>query len=426
MRDRIPVMLTRRSFSAVAAASAAMAYQQKIKLGVIGCGWWGGVDLDAAYRVGGVECTAICDVDQAHLDEFTAKIEKAQGSKPKVYRDYRELIENSGVDALLLTTPPHWHALPFLEACKKKLPVYCEKPFAYDVRENQAMVAAWKKAGNMVQVGFQRRQGDTYKAVKQFIAEGKAGKILQADPRIHFKAGTPDPKPVPVPKGFDWETWVGPAPFRPYSVAIGHRSWRLEQTTGHGHLVDWGIHLIDATRVMLGETTPRTVTASGGIFEYKGMITTPDTLSVWFDFARCPVSWNHRIWGAAEADPALNNGVFLYGTDATIFVTDGFYRVMPRDKKTEAFEKKATIQGNAMSDAHMKEFLEAVRGNGKPSCTPEDAALSTTTVQLAMAAYETTGKLEWNAAKWAVEGNAAAAKLLKREYRGPYKHPFNG
>ena len=416
--------MTRRTFGFLSTAPLA-AYQQKLKLGLIGCGWWGGVDLDAAYRVGGVECTAICDVDQSHLDEFSAKIEKAQGSKPTTYRDYRELIEKSGVDALLLTTPPHWHALPFLAACRKKLPIYCEKPLAYDVRENQAIVNAWKQAGNTVQIGFQRRQGDTYRAAKQFIAEGKAGEIRQADPRIHFRAATPDPKPIPVPAGFDWETWCGPAPHKPYSLAIGHRNWRLEQTTGHGHLVDWGIHLIDATRVILGESTPRTVTASGSLTHCKGLITTPDTMSVWFDFARCPVTWNHRLWGAAESDPALNNGIFFYGTEATLFVTDAFWRVMPRNKQFEPFEKKAAIQGNAMSDAHMKEFLDAVRGTGpKPSCTPEDAALSTTTVQLAMAAYETTSKLDWNATRWSIDNNPAAAKLLQRPYRGPYRHPF--
>lgn len=409
----------------LSAQSPAASPGRPLKLGVIGCGWYGGVDLQAAWRVGGVACTAICDVDSAQADLFAALVEKEQGQKPQVYKDYRELIEKSGVDALLLTTPPHWHALPFLAACAKKIPVYCEKPLAYDIRENQAMVAAWQQSGNIVQIGFQRRQGDSYREVKELIARGDAGQIVQVDAQIHYQAGTPSPEPVAPPATLDWDLWCGPSPKLPYSVARGHKSWRLEQATGHGHLVDWGIHLIDATRVILGETTPRTIDAFGGIYKYQGLITTPDTLTANFAFARCPVTWRHRLWGASENDPATNNGIFFFGDKATVFVTDAFYKVMPRDKNKPGFEKRATITGNAMGTAQMKEFLDAVRGQGPaPSCTPADAALSTTTVQLGMVAYESGTRVQWDAAKWNVGNNAAAARLLQREYRGPWKHPF--
>ncbi len=407
--------------------AAPMGAQTKpVRLGLIGCGWYGGVDLDAAYKVGGVQCTAICDVDQAHLDEFTAKVEKADGRKPAVYRNYRDMLARREFDALIIATPPHWHALPFIAAMENKIPTYMEKPLAYDVRECQAMVAAWKKAGVPVQVGFQRRQGDTFRAVREFVAAGHAGRIVQVDAQIHYQAATPDPKPQAPPAGWDWDAWCGPSPLQPYSPAIGHRSWRLEHHTGHGHLVDWGIHLIDATRLMLGESVPQKVRAMGGIYQYKGLITTPDTLTAQFDFARCPVVWRHRLWGARENDPATANGVFLYGDKATVFVNDGVWRVMPREKGAPIEEKKAAVAGGAMGVAHMREFIEALRGGAAPSCTVEDAARSTTTVILGMIAYESNAPVVWDAAAARIPDHPAAAKLLKREYRRGYAHPFAG
>ena len=107
-------------------------------------------------------------------------------------------------------------------------------------------------------------------------------------------------------------------------------NWRLEKTTGHGHLVDWGIHLIDAARVILGEGTPRTVSAAGGLYYLKDKITTPDVLTAHFEFASCPLTWRHRIWGAEEYAPEIANGIFFYGEKETIFVTDDRWEVIPQ------------------------------------------------------------------------------------------------
>ncbi|MCZ2153710.1 MAG: Gfo/Idh/MocA family oxidoreductase, partial [Bryobacterales bacterium] len=140
---------SRRSFLATAAKVAAsspaflgQAQDRKLNVGIIGTGWWAGVNMNAAWAVGGMECTAICDVDTAQSDAFALECEKKQGTRPKFYKDYQDLLEHPGLDLLFITTPPQWHALPFIAACEKGLPVYCEKPLAYDVREGQAMIAA--------------------------------------------------------------------------------------------------------------------------------------------------------------------------------------------------------------------------------------------------------------------------------------------
>jgi predicted dehydrogenase len=281
------------------------------------------------------------------------------------------------------------------------------------------MVEAAKKHGRIVQVGFQRRQSKAFQAVKEFIDAGSAGRIVQVDAQIHYRAEPKDATPQNPPETLDWDLWCGPGPKIPYSPQVGHFNWRLEKTSGHGHLVDWGIHLIDALRKILGESAPKRVTAAGGLYYLRDKITTPDTLAVQFDFERCPVVWRHRIWGAGEYAPEVSNGIFFYGEKATVFAGDDRWLVIPVGKGERA-EHKA---GGDTGLEHMKEFLEAVRARKPAGCAIEDAYLTTTTVQLAMMAYETGAPVEWNAATEQIANNDAAAKLLRREYREPYKHP---
>ena len=411
-----------------AAAAAPLAFGQaqnrKLKIGVIGAGWYGMVDMNAAWKAGNVECVAIADVDTKHSADAAAECEKAQGSRPRLTKDYRELLGTPGLDAVIIATPPHWHALQFIDACRKGLAVYQEKPISYDVREGRAMVNAWKKAGNVVQVGFQRRQRTGFAEARRIVESGEAGRIVQVDAQIHYRAATPDPKPQDPPSTLDWDRWCGPAPKLAYSPAVGHRTWRLEKEIGNGHLVDWGIHIIDATRVILGESSPGMISAAGGLYEYKGYITTPDTLTVHFEFDRCPVVWRHRLWGAAEYTQETQNGVFLYGDKATVFANDARAIVIPRGKGERRVVEVPESRDSGLN--HMREFLTAVRGGTQPGCGIEDAFRSTQTVQLGMIAYNSKAPVNWDASKETIAGNSAAAKLLKREYRAPYKHPYAG
>jgi predicted dehydrogenase len=200
-------------------------------------------------------------------------------------------------------------------------------------------------------------------------------------------------------------------------------NWRLERTSGHGHLVDWGIHLIDGCRKILDLPMPLQITAAGGIYELKDKITTPDTLTAHFEFERLPIVWRHRIWGAEEYQPEASNGIFFYGEKATIFASDSNWTVIPRGKSKERKEFKADSDLGA---AHMGDFLTAVRSRQQPTCTPDDAFRSTATVQLAMIAFETASTVHWDAGTRQISGNPLAASLLKREYRQPWKHPYAG
>jgi predicted dehydrogenase len=395
--------------------------KEVVRLGLIGCGWYGGVILDAAIKAGGVDVVALCDVDGEHLKKTSEKYGATQGRAPKTFRDWRELLQVPGLQAVAIATPPHWHALPFIEACRRGLDIYCEKPLAYDVREGRAMVDAAKASGPIVQVGLQRRQSGAIRQAADLIASGTAGRILSVDAQINYTPNLADPTPVSPPPSLDWDQWCGPAPKLPYSPQVGHFNWRLEKAYGNGHLVDWGIHWIDAVRTVLNLGAPRSIAAAGGLYHLKGRITTPDVLSVHFDFDDVPVRWRHRLVGPASYSPETNIGMFFYGEKATIFLSDTRYVVIPAEKGAE---RKTVEVKNDQQVEHVAEFLDAVRSRRPASCTPEDAHRSTSAVQLAMIALESGARVDWDATAEQVRDNQTASSLLKREYRGPWVHPY--
>ncbi|MCX7818056.1 MAG: Gfo/Idh/MocA family oxidoreductase [Kiritimatiellae bacterium] len=408
---------------AVRGAETATA-NEPLRLGLIGCGWYGGVLLDAAHRAGGVEVASLCDVDARHLEDTARKIAARQNDRrPRTFKHYEEMLSAGGLDAVIIATPPHWHALQFLAALEAGLHVYLEKPLAYDIRECQAMVrAAEARPKQVVQIGFQRRQSPAFQQVREFIGQGGLGTVRQLEAQIHYAAGLLDSTPQDPPPELDWELWCGPGPKLRYSPQVGHKAWRLEREVGHGHLADWGIHLIDAARVLLTAAIPRRVAASGALVRYAGRITTPDTMSAWFEFGDVPLVWRHRLWGAQEHDPDTQNGIFIYGDEGTVFVTDQRWIFTPRGKPAE---RKVTEAKADLAREHMQEFLDAVRGRRPAGCSTRDGAASTIAVKLAMIAMDLGRTVEWDANREQAVGEDAVARM-KREYRAPWRHPWSG
>jgi len=396
---------------------------KKLKIGLIGAGWYGMVITKAALKSGMAEVLAICDVDSEHLKSSADELEKLQGTRPKTFKYYQELLDFKGLEAVFIGTMPHWHALQFIAACKKGLDIYCEKPLAYDIKEGLAMVEAANKAGNFVQIGFQRRKSAAFMKVKELIETGKIGNVHQINAQIHYNPGPQDNTLQPPPASLDWEEWCGPAPRLEYRPNIGHKAWRLEKEYGNGHLTDWGIHHIDIIRKIMNESMPEEFYTRGGNFTYKGKITTPDTLTSNMAFKKAPVLWQHRLWGTGDAVREFNNGIFFHGDKGTIFAEDNKVVISPagRDAKREDL----SIPTPLMQENHVESFLKAVRAKDRNliACTPEDAFQSTATVQLAMISYYTGTLVKWDEQKKEIIGNAEASKLLKREYRGKYIHP---
>jgi len=354
--------------AALGRLSPVAAAADPLRVGLVGCGWYGGVVLDAAYKAKGIDVVGICDVDTERLEKMAKTVADAQSSAPRTYTDWNELLDHPGLQAVVIATPPHWHALPFIEACRRGLDIYCEKPLAYDVREGQAMVEAARESGRVIQVGFQRRKSQAIREAARYIADGGPGRIVSVAANINYTPELVDNTPQAPPPTLDWDAWCGPAPKLPYSPQVGHFHWRLEKAYGNGHLVDWGIHWIDAIRTVLGLPMPRSVRAAGGLYGLQGRITTPDLLAAHFEFDEVPLVWSHRIFGSPEYTPATNIGMFFYGEKETLFLNDRRYEVIPKGKDAE---RRVVEPGGDQQTDHVAEWLEAVRTRGKVSCPPE-------------------------------------------------------
>lgn len=395
---------------------------RKVRMGVIGTGWYGMVVTKAALQTGDAEIVAICDVDTEHLKNSANELNSLQGSRPKEFADYREMLDMKGLDAVVIGTPPHWHALQFVAACKKGLHIYCEKPLSYDVEEGKAMVKAAKAAGNIVQIGFQRRQSAAFQKARQMVEDGTMGKIYQIDAQIHHVPGHRDTTIQVPPASLDWDAWCGPAPKLPYNPNIAHMSWRLEKEYGNGHLADWGIHHIDIIRTVMNFDLPSLYQSHGSLEVLKDKITTPDTLYSMMMFDKCPVVWQHRLWGPGDLNPQYNNGIFFYGEKGTLYASDDkLVLVSGRNVKQQ-------IMDFPTSDAqkrHVANFVEAVKTKNKAliSCPIEDAWKSTTAVQLAMVSYYTNSEVKWDNATQTVIDNKAARQQMARAYRKGYTRP---
>lgn len=232
---------TKHRFSAWQGAS------DKLQVALIGCRGMGWYNLTDSLRVKGVECVALCDIDRNILESRAAELQRMTGFRPYIYNDYREVLERQDIDAVIIGTPDHWHCLQMVDACSAGKHVYVEKPIANSIAECDAMVAAARRWGRVVQVGQQQRSGNHWHEMKQYIDSGKLGKISHVNVWANFGYCniTNPAKDSTPPAHVDFDMWLGPAPKRTFNEARFHGSWRMFWDYGGGLLTDWGVHLLD-------------------------------------------------------------------------------------------------------------------------------------------------------------------------------------
>jgi len=439
-------MMDRRKFlAAMAAAGTALAFdeQKTRRVGLIGCGWYGKADLLRLIQVAPVEVVSLCDVDKRMLAEAADIVASRQKSKkrPRTYSDYREMLRQKDLDIVEVATPDHWHALAMIAAVEAGADVYCQKPISVDVIEGQAMLAAARKHGRVVQVGTQRRSTPhLVEARDNIIKEGRLGKIglVEIYCYYHMRASTNPPDTAP-PDYLDYEMWTGPAPMRPYNSLVHPRSWRAFMEYGNGIMGDMCIHMLDMVRWMMGLGWPSRIASTGGIFEdraSKANIT--DTQTATFDFDNLRVVWQHRTYGEAP-DPKYQWGATFYGDKGTLKASVYGYDFTPMAKGAQPVHRDVTYELEQFPEDktekdlerhvapairhHMKDFLAAIDARSKPVADIEQGYISTASCILANLAMQTGRTLEWDAKAGRVKNDAEANRLLARPYRAPWKHP---
>jgi predicted dehydrogenase len=411
-------------------------------VGLIGCGWYGKIDLLRLIQVSPVEVVSLCDVDQHMLADAANKVAARQASKktPHTFSDYRQMLKERDLDIVLIAPPDHWHALIMIEAVKSGVDVWVQKPISADVMEGAAMLEAARAQGRVVQVGLQRRSTPhIVEAKERFLDEGKLGKIAMVEIYCYYHMrATQNPPDTDPPPYFDYEMWTGPAPMRPYNKLVHPRTWRAFMEYGNGIVGDMCVHMLDMTRWMLGLGWPARVASTGGILVDKASkANISDTQLATFDFGDLRVVWQHRSWGDA-ADPKYPWGATFYGEKGTLKVSVYSYDFIPvgggqpvhRDVTYEfdrypedRTEKDLETHVAPAIRYHMLNFLKAIDTRGRPISDIEQGYISTASCILANNAMKLGRTLEWDPDKRQVVGDEEADRLLRRPYRSPWTHP---
>lgn len=407
-------------------SSPLMAKSDKIKIAILGTGWWANdFLLNPILNSGQFDIVALCDVDALALGKTAEKVIAAGKSKPELFAHYKEMYEMPGLQAVVIATPPHWHALQFVDACEKGLDVFLEKPLSWDIREGQAMLRAKEKAGTVVQVDFPRIMTDTNEKVKQYIESGEAGKIRQVQAQIHYTESPLFEKEIP--ETFDFDSYCGPAPLQKYLCQEDKNTphWRSQYVFSQGIMVDWGIHYLHNIRQVLDLDLPTSVSAIGGITsDYPR--DNPDYLDVNFNFEGLPVYWSHKTWGYNYPEPKHRIGAFYYGEKANIFEGDSAWEIYPHNASEPIIHKATRVTEETFTQM-MIEFANGIRSKSNEgiSNTFEEALLTTAMVNYGDLAYRTGAGMDIDASTYDVRNNDRAETLLKRKYRDPYMHPWS-
>jgi len=447
--------MTRRRFlesSAMVAAAATyvpttFAAEPKAKrVALIGTGWYGKADLWRLTQVAPVEIVSLCDVDSQLLNECAdiAAQKQKSGKRARTYSDYRKLLAEKDIDICLIATPDHWHALPVIAALQAGCDLYAQKPTGVDIVESQSMLAAARKYKRVVQIGTQRRSTPhLIEARERFVKSGALGKVAYVEVCCYYhmrsgdtRATAPDTAP---PAHLDYETWVGPAPMRPYNKIVHPRGWRAFMEYGNGIVGDMCVHMLDMVRWNLDLGWPLSVASTGGILMDKAArANITDTQHATFDFGDVKVAWTHRSWGAAP-DNKYPWSATLYGDKGTLKLSVNGYDFIPNgggkaEHKDQVMELEQYPEDKTEKDlerhvapairGHMKNLLECVESRARPVADIEQGHISSASCILANLSLQLGGRtLRWDPIKHQVIGDAEANRLLARPYRAPYVHP---
>ncbi|WP_020527657.1 Gfo/Idh/MocA family protein [Flexithrix dorotheae] len=407
-----------------------VAPSDQVNVGLIGCRQRGFAVLKDHLTMPEVNCVAICDVDENVLNEKKAELKDKYNQDPKVYLDFRKLLEQKDIDAVIIGTPDHWHCLPSVYACQAGKDVYVEKPMANSIAECDLMVAAANKYNRIVQVGQQQRSGEVWNAAMKEIWSGKLGKLRRANIWANFNYGL-GPKKVsdtPAPNGVDYDFWLGPAATLPFNDSRFHGSWRFFWDYGGGLMTDWGVHLIDmALWARKIETPPKSVLASGTHGEFSDRSTeTFNTMSVLFpmedDYL---IQWEHTA-GTQNGPYGRLYGIAFVGENGTLVADRRGWEIYPEwdnaKKANKIEESKFNSEANS-TVLHAQDFVNCIKTREQPSCNAEvgrNVALYAHFANIALrsGAY----KLNWDVGKGKFD-HKAANKFITPKYRSPWELP---
>lgn len=405
-----------------ARAGAAIAPSDRLNLGFIGMGTMNRGHLGRFLKRPEVQVVAVCDVDTTRRESARKMVEDRYAEAVKsgkyegcgAYNDFRELLARSDVDAVVIATPDHWHAIPVIEACKAEKDIYCEKPLTLNIREAKVLIDAVRTRGRVLQTGSQQRSeyDGKFRTACEYVRSGRIGKILT----VHVGVGGPSkwcdlPEEMMEP-GLDWDRWLGPAPQRPYNAILSPRgvhkgfpAWRNYREYSGGGMTDFGAHHYDIAQWGLD-------------MDHSGPIAVIPP-----DDEKANVGLRFKYANGVEMIHGGPSGITFVGTSGIIQVDRSHLVSFPESILKEPLGEKDVHLPRPKS--HHDNWLECIRSRGRAIADVEIGARTVTICHLANLGYWNREALQWNPETWEFTGPSAARHNAWRDYerRDPYQLP---
>jgi predicted dehydrogenase len=377
--------LKNSAFGTTAAASllsmdqvAKASPSERVRVGIMGAGGRAMSLINTFARNPQAEIVAIADIDSRKFPQALETVNKIEGKKPRTERGFRKLIDDPSIDAIVIGTPDHWHAIPTILACMNGKDVYVEKPDGHNMEEGKRMVAALKKYKRIVQMGSQHRATHRLQSALEYIKSGVLGKCLVAKAWESTRQGSIGfPKDESAPREVDYDTWLGAAPKRPYNRNRFHGRWRWFYDYGTGDLGNDGVHRLDMAFAALNAACeaqgdeplvlPTTICASGGKWYFNDMQEWPDTLQVNYEYlSKTPkmLTYEMRIW-APHSYHGESEASAVYGDRGYIIIGNNGWRAYEKNRLVKE------VKGDSHETPHVQNFIDCIKSRKKPYCDLE-------------------------------------------------------
>jgi predicted dehydrogenase len=406
-----------------------IAPSDQLNIGAIGIKGMGWANVKAALKVAGVNLVAVCDVDTTVIDSRLKELAalNVDASKIKIYNDYRKLLEQKDIDAVIIGTPDHWHALMMIHACEAGKDVYVEKPVGNSIVECTTMVAAQQRYNKIVQAGQWQRSQQHFKDAVDFVHSGQLGNIRTA--KVWCYQGWMKPGPVvpdsAPPAGVDYKQWLGPAITRPFNSSRFHFNFRWFWDYAGGLMTDWGVHLLDYALIGMKADLPISIAGLGGKFAYPDLYEeTPDTLTTLYEFDKFNMVWDSAM-GIDNGSYGRDHGIAFIGNNGTLILNRGGWEVIEeRQSKNKVLMPLQKSSDNGL-EKHWVNFISAVKSRNAAdlNCSIQAGAHVATVAQMGNIAFRSGKKLFWDKERAAFNDKSINEKYLLKEYHNGYKLP---